>query len=123
MKKGKKTRACTGGKVRDLFFGFFFFFGGVDGARTSQTLSSDTKIDVSLKGEMKVQSWKGRKKGRGGRTVGRMATARPCLRVRNGGLCGWKENEGEIEVCLDKLNLDLDTEITTKSKLRALKIA
>ena len=39
------------------------------------------------------------------------------------GLCKWKENEGKIEVCLDKLNLDLDTEITTKSKLKALKIA
>ena len=49
--------------------------------------------------------------------------ARLCLRDRTGGLCGWKENEGEIEVCLDKLSLDLDAEITTKSKLRALKIA
>jgi len=40
---------------------------------------------------------------------------------KNGGLYGWKEKEGKTEVCLNKLNLDLDKEIITKSKLRPLR--
>ena len=43
--------------------------------------------------------------------------------AETGGLCRWRENEGEMEVCLDDPNLDFGTEITTKSKLRALQIA
>ena len=50
-------------------------------------------------------------------------SARAVPQGQKQGLCRWRENEGEMKVYLDKLNLDLDIEITTKSKLRALKIA
>jgi len=30
--------------------------------------------------------------------------------------------EGKMDVCLDRLSYDLDTEFTTKSRLRALKL-
>jgi len=33
-----------------------------------------------------------------------------------------REMEGKMGVCLDRLSYDLDTEFTTKSRLRALKL-
>ena len=33
-----------------------------------------------------------------------------------------REMEGEMDVCLDRLSYDLDTDNTTKSRLRALKL-
>ena len=103
-------------KVRDPFFVFFAFFGGVDEARTSQTLSSDTR-------GMKIQAWKQKEKAQRwthrqahGLTHGRAAGS------ETGASCGRSENGREMEMHLDKLNRDLNTEITTKSRLRALKL-
>jgi len=40
---------------------------------------------------------------------------------RKRGVCGRRESEGGLGLCLDKLSCDLDTELTTKLRLRALK--
>jgi len=51
--------------------------------------------------------------------------ARPCDSAQSGqkrGVCGRKESEGELGLCLDILSYDLDTEITIKLRLRALKL-
>ena len=94
----------------------------MDGARTSQTLSSDIKIDVSPK-QIEDSSLKREKEGQ--RRIHDWVHGQGHDRAsgsETGGLYRWKEKEGEIEVYLDKQNLDLDTKITTKSKLRVLKI-
>jgi len=41
---------------------------------------------------------------------------------RERGVCERKESEGELGLCLDILSYDLDTEIITKSRIRALKL-
>ena len=53
-----------------------------------------------------------------------MDEARPGHSARFGqktGVSGRRESEGGLGLCLDKLSCDLDTEFTTKSRLRALK--
>jgi len=55
---------------------------------------------------------------------GWMDEARPGHSARFGqktGVSGRRESEGGLGLCLDKLSCDLDTEFTTKSRLRALK--
>ena len=93
----------------------------MDGARTSQILSFDTKHDVSLKG---IEDPRLKQKEKwtedDTRSSARVEHDR-ALQAESKSPRGWREGEGERGLCLDSLNLDLDTEITTKIGLEPLR--
>jgi len=88
---------------------------GMDAAKTFTTLSSDTKNDVPAKG-VEDTSLKQKKNGTEsthgqthGQAHGRAAGPEPGYKGKE------REMEGNMDVCLDSLSLDLDTDFTTKS--------